>query len=477
MTDAAHVVLACEDRGALAPLQEALVQAGYRVQVESDASRLLAEVYAHPPDLVVLDSGLNGTTPVEFLRALRSRPATRDVPVIITAPRGGTDDTPPMALRAGAVDFVRRPFNVTEVVARVVTNVERGRAIREARREASTRGIVLDVLREVTASLSQEEIFNILVRRMASVFGVRRVSMILVDATRQTGLVVAAHDDPSVRNLQIDLARYPEIRQAIESGTPVLVRDLRSSALFEPLKAMWEHEGIHVDLQSIAVVPFEYGGGRAGAFVLRSGSSEPPLNEEAIRVTGSVVQGAVRALDRAAAFESVLSQQEHLEALAKTDELTGCLSRRFLMDHLATELERATRYARNLGVVMFDIDDFKNLNDSHGHAVGDEALRVVGSILRRTLRASDFVGRYGGDEFLVVLPETAREGTRLLAERVRRGVHARSRNLRGARVRLSVSGGISIYPDVGAGAPETLVEHADRALYRAKSLGRNRIEE
>jgi diguanylate cyclase (GGDEF)-like protein len=109
--------------------------------------------------------------------------------------------------------------------------------------------------------------------------------------------------------------------------------------------------------------------------------------------------------------------------------------------------------------------------------VGDEALRVVGLILRRTLRASDFVGRYGGDEFLVVLPETAREGTRLLAERVRRGVHARSRNLRGARVRLSVSGGMAIYPAAGVSVPESLVELADRALYRAKSLGRNRIEE
>jgi two-component system cell cycle response regulator len=396
--------------------------------------------------------------------------------VIVTAPRGGTDETPPLALRAGAVDFVRRPFNVAEAVARAAAHIERGRTIREVRREANTRGLVLDILREVTASLSQEEIFNTLVRRMGHVFEVRRVSMILVDAARQAGRVVAAHDDPSVRNLQIDLARYPEIRQAIESGTPVLVRDLQSSALFESLKPLWEHEGIRVDLQSIAVVPFEYGGGRVGVFVLRSGSNEKPLSEEAIRVTGSVVQGAVRALDRAVAFESVLSQQEHLEALAKTDELTGCLSRRFLMEQLASEVERATRYDRKLGVVMFDIDDFKNLNDTHGHAAGDEALRIAGAILRRTLRVSDFVGRYGGDEFLVVLPETGEEGTELLAERVRRGVSARTRSLRGARVRLSVSGGIAIYPDAGVSAPEDLVERADQALYRAKSLGRNRIE-
>lgn len=476
MSEAGWVVLACEEEGALSTLEQALAEAGYRVHLERDAARLLATVSTRVPDLVVLDASVNGTTPAEFLRSLRSRPGTRDLPVIVTAPRGGTDETPTLALKSGAVDFVRRPFNVEEAVARVGAHIERGRAMQEARREAATRGVVLDVMREVTASLSQEEIFHILVRRMATVFEIRRASMILVDAARQKGMVVAAYDNPTIRNLQIDLARYPEIRQALESGTPVLVRDLRTSALFESLRPLWEHEGITVDLRSIAVIPFEYGAGHAGVVVLRSGHGEPPFTEEVIRVTGSVVQAAVRALDRAATFETVLSQQEELEALARTDELTGCLSRRFLLDRLRTEAERATRYGRPLGLVMFDIDDFKQLNDTHGHAAGDEALRIVGAILRRTLRTSDFVGRYGGDEFLVVLPETAHEGTSLLAERIRRRVNARPRDLGGARVPLAVSGGIAIYPDAGVTAPEALVERADEALYRAKASGRNRIE-
>jgi two-component system cell cycle response regulator len=476
MNEGPWVVLACEEEGALSTLEQALTEAGYRVDLEPSPARLLATISAHSPDLVVLDSSVNGTTPLEFLRTVRSRPGTRDLPVIVTAPRGGTDETPPLALKAGAADFMRRPFNLEEAVARVAAHVERGRAVREARREAATRGVVLDVMREVTASLSQEEIFHILVRRMATVFEIRRASMILVDAARRYGMVVAAHDDPTIRNLQIDLARYPEIRQAIESGTPVLVRDLQNSALFESLRPVWEREGIQLDLQSIVVIPFEYGTARAGVVVLRSGRGESPFTEEVVRVTGSVVQAAVRALDRAAAFETVLSHQEELEALARTDELTGCLSRRFLMERLTTEAERAVRYGRPLGLVMFDIDDFKQLNDTHGHAAGDEALRVVGAILRRTLRTSDFVGRYGGDEFLVVLPETEHEGTSLLAERVRRRVNARPRDLKGVRVALAVSGGMALYPDSGLTAPEALVERADEALYRAKSAGRNRIE-
>lgn len=239
---------------------------------------------------------------------------------------------------------------------------------------------------------------------------------------------------------------------------------------------MWEHEGIQPDLQSIAVIPFVYGGGRAGVILLRSGRGEPTITEEVIRVAGSAVQGAVNALDRAATYENVISQQEKLEVQARTDELTGCLSRRFLMERLATEVERATRYARPLGLVMFDIDDFKQLTDRYGHAAGDEALRIVGAILRRALRTSDFVGRYGGDEFLVVLPETDHAGASLLSERVRRALHWRPRNLKGARVHLALSGGLAVFPGTGVATPQALVERADEALYRAKSAGRNRIE-
>jgi two-component system cell cycle response regulator len=177
--------------------------------------------------------------------------------------------------------------------------------------------------------------------------------MILLDPSRETAHVVAAHDDPTIHGLPIELSRYPEIRQAIDSGTPVLVRDLRSSAFFESLRSLWEHEGIRPDLHSIAVIPFVYGGDRAGVVVLRSGQGEPVFTEEVVRLAGSVVQGAVRALDRAATFEDVMSQQEKLEVQARTDELTGCLSRRFLMERLATEVERSTRYARRARDVRY----------------------------------------------------------------------------------------------------------------------------
>lgn len=477
MSEPALIVLGHDDPAAFEGLQRGLGDAGYRVQIDSDGRALLAALSGGSADLVILDESLRRARACGILEVLRNRSATHDVPVIVTASATTSVESAAQALDAGAVDFFRRPFNVAEALARIARHVERGRTVRQMRREATVRGVVLDILRDVMASLSQEEIFNILVRRLAGVFDVRRASMVLVDGGLEFGTVVAAHDDPSIRNLRIELRRYPEIRQVIDSGSPLLVRDFRSSPFFDPLKSLWESEGIQVDLQSVVVVPFQYGGDKLGVFILRSGSAEAPLSEEMVQLAGAVLQGAVRALERAEAFESILSQREFLETLARTDELTGCLSRRYLMERLGNELERARRYQRLLGVVMFDIDDFKQLNDAYGHTVGDEALRLIGWTLRRSLRSSDVVGRYGGDEFLIVLPETGQEGTRQLAERIREDVSREPRNLRDVSVRLSVSGGMVGYPDAGVTAVEQLVERADQALYRAKALGRNRIAE
>jgi diguanylate cyclase (GGDEF)-like protein len=124
---------------------------------------------------------------------------------------------------------------------------------------------------------------------------------------------------------------------------------------------------------------------------------------------------------------------------------------------------------------MFDIDDFKNLNDTHGHTTGDAALRSVGEVLQHSLRTADFVGRYGGDEFLLVLPETSVHGTHQLAERIRTSVSSREFEFRGGALDLTVSGGVAGFPEAGVVTAEDLIDRADRALYRAKAAGRNRV--
>lgn len=167
--------------------------------------------------------------------------------------------------------------------------------------------------------------------------------------------------------------------------------------------------------------------------------------------------------------------QADLQRQATLDPVTELPNRRALMERLGQEVERALRYTDPLSVCFVDIDRFKNINDTHGHQAGDLVLREVGNLLRRSARAVDFVGRFGGEEFVIVLPETWTDDAMVMAERTRRLVHGHRFTLpNGEAIRLSISVGVAGLPEHASDLP-SLLEHADRALYAAKAGGRNRV--
>lgn len=164
-----------------------------------------------------------------------------------------------------------------------------------------------------------------------------------------------------------------------------------------------------------------------------------------------------------------------LATQANVDPVTGLPNRRALDDRLAEEVERALRYKQPLSLCFVDLDHFKQVNDHHGHAAGDAALAQVGSILRHTARGIDFVGRFGGEEFIVLVPGTWSEDATILGERLRRSVAEHTFNLGGNRsVRLTISVGVAGLPEHALDA-QSLNELADRALYTAKRSGRNQV--
>jgi diguanylate cyclase (GGDEF)-like protein len=164
-----------------------------------------------------------------------------------------------------------------------------------------------------------------------------------------------------------------------------------------------------------------------------------------------------------------------LATQASVDPVTGLPNRRALDDRLAEEVERALRYKQPLSLCFIDLDHFKNVNDEHGHAAGDAALAQVGAILRRTARGIDFVGRFGGEEFVVLVPGTWSEDAATLGERLRRAVAESTFDLGGNRsVRLTISVGIAGLPE-HASDGHALNGYADKALYAAKRAGRNQV--
>lgn len=157
-----------------------------------------------------------------------------------------------------------------------------------------------------------------------------------------------------------------------------------------------------------------------------------------------------------------------------TDPLTGLYNYGYFSKRISEEISRADRYKRSIGLIMIDIDHFKNFNDTYGHQKGNQVLVKIAVILQETVRKSDIVFRYGGEEFVVLLPETGTK-SRETAERLRRNVEEAEFSGKGEeKVRLSISAGVSYHP-----WPKTtsynLIERSDKALYSAKENGRNRV--
>jgi len=164
------------------------------------------------------------------------------------------------------------------------------------------------------------------------------------------------------------------------------------------------------------------------------------------------------------------------ERSAITDGLTGLYNRQFFDASLRRELKRARRYGLAFSLVMMDVDDFKRVNDDHGHVVGDEALHLTSNVIRESVREIDVACRYGGEEFAIILPETSRAGAFIVSERIRIDISEMFdiETVGDSRVDLSVSGGIAIYP-TDSNSAEGLVRMADKALYRSKHDGKNQI--
>jgi diguanylate cyclase (GGDEF)-like protein len=164
------------------------------------------------------------------------------------------------------------------------------------------------------------------------------------------------------------------------------------------------------------------------------------------------------------------------EELSITDGLTGVYNYRYLRSALDREVARAKRFREEFSIIMLDVDHLKEYNDLHGHLQGSEVLRRLARIVLGELRAVDMLAKYGGDEFVIILPQARRDGARILAERIRTAVFAHDFPGQEGGIKITTSMGIAQFPD-DAEASRELLEAADRALYEAKRTGRNRVSE
>jgi diguanylate cyclase (GGDEF)-like protein/PAS domain S-box-containing protein len=173
--------------------------------------------------------------------------------------------------------------------------------------------------------------------------------------------------------------------------------------------------------------------------------------------------------------DALLKSEAHLREQSVRDHLTGLFNRRYMEETLERELRRASRKHLSLGIIMVDVDDFKRFNDTFGHAAGDAILRELGRLLLKRVRGEDIACRYGGDEFIIVLPDTSRKVTRERAELI--CAYARQSHLQFEGQTLeavTLSLGVAVFPEDGS-TSSAILRAADAALYHAKRAGRSRV--
>jgi diguanylate cyclase (GGDEF)-like protein/PAS domain S-box-containing protein len=417
-----HVLIVQHDPESRGALADALRAAGHRPEAVATAAAALATL-ARPtvPDLVLVEERMQDMQALDFLQAALRM--ARSAPVVVL----GQDEAAALwieATRLGAIDFV-------------VADAE-GDYLR-------TLGSRLAALRERTAQ--------------------RDVAHRLADALESTAAAVLIADPAGrVETMNASCARLlgaGEGQRSLDDLFP-LDHDPR--------------------LKSDLLAAVKVGGEWAGELEVRGGQGEVVpciVTLSPIRRSGGRIDGLVLTLrdvsDRVAMEDALRAANRRLAEQASRDALTGIYNRTYFRDVLSRELARALRYGDGLAVLMIDLDRFKQINDEHGHAVGDQALCVVANALKATLRDADVLARYAGDEFCVLLPNTNRDRASAVSERLRTAVEALVLE-EAADAPLRISLGVATAEDaVGqAGKPaDALLRLADEALFASKRRGGN----
>jgi len=198
-----------------------------------------------------------------------------------------------------------------------------------------------------------------------------------------------------------------------------------------------------------------------------------PILDPTGRVT-HVIEYTRNITDRKRADNDGKQLIDRLEHLSKTDGLTGLLNRRALSEQLAYEIDRARRYGGELSIILCDMDNLKRINDTHGHLAGDLAIQLLSATIRNSLRNVDIAGRYGGDEFLIIVPETGQAGALSISEKIQEGTLKTEMSIEGEK-KVTVSVSIGVAALLPSDDMDSLVRRVDAALYSSKQAGRNRI--
>lgn len=326
---------------------------------------------------------------------------------------------------------------------------------------------LLEALYSIAAYIDSPELFHVIIEKSAEVAEAEQGSIMLLNGERESLEVKGTRGlNPAILNhIRINpgegIAGY-----VLAGGTPLVVGNIEEDdRVSRPNRVRYK-------TKSFMSYPLKIKDRCIGVINLSDKKGGTEFSDVDVKLIEAIALYSAVAIERRFYYQSSIN----LRKISITDSLSGLLNRRYFEERISEEMERSRRHGQPFSLIILDIDNFKDFNDTYGHPSGDDALKNTGQVIRRCIRIIDIAARYGGEEFAIILPTTDKEDARLIGERIRDEIEKMPVTSKdtGKSIKLTVSLGVASYPG-DASTIEELINNADRALYRAKNLGKNRV--
>jgi two-component system cell cycle response regulator len=447
----ARILVVDDIRTNIKVLEAKLTSEYYEVIAASSGPEALEAAVSHKPDLILLDVMMPGMDGFEVCRRLKANPDTAHIPVIMVTALGDPEDRV-QGLSAGADDFLTKPVDDIAMFARVRSLLRVKLMLDELRmreRTSASLGVISPPVPSLDEDYAAAQILLVednprdQVRLQRMIEGQFRTEMTAdgMDALNRARQV--EYDSVVV---SLSLQNPDGLRLCSQFRTTEETRNVPILLLVGPDDQKQLVKGLEIGVTDYVVRPID-------------------RNEFIARLRAQVRRK--RYQDRLR-----LHYQQSME-MAVTDPLTGLYNRRYMASHLATLLAQSASQ-HGTAVAILDLDHFKQVNDTHGHPAGDDVLREVGNRIVRNIRGIDMACRYGGEEFVVLMPDTDLESSEVVAQRLLQAIGGKPMATRSAG-ELTVTCSIGCTSSAAGDTADSLLKRADEALYEAKHGGRNRI--
>jgi two-component system cell cycle response regulator len=436
-----NILIVDDEASLLKLLKDILSAEGHQLRLFNSGELALRSIMAEAPELILLDVRMPGLNGFEVCKRIKQDPRLKDIPVIFISAATDMEDKV-RAFEQGGVDYITKPFQKEEVVARVKTHIALSHTIQRMKK-------IADDLQKSEASL----------------------------------------------NLAQSLAHLGHWELDINSGRFVCSDEMCRILGLKPHVAIPDHQAflqaVHADDRARVAAHLDEIQGGSGAdieyrIVLPDGTVRVVHGKGALfcsagrdqdKIVGTIQHVHEHSLTKMIGVIQDITENKELRdkllELANKDALTGCNSRRYFLEHAELEFNRLGRYGGAMSVLMLDLDRFKTINDQYGHQIGDITLKKFVSVCQALMREVDIMGRLGGEEFAIMLPETGSKQALDVAKRLCQAVAA-------AEIPLKNNLILHFTTSIGVGSLtkddssiDLLINRADKALYKAKNLGRN----